>query len=277
MAATEFRGVPVHREAWGAGPPLLMLHAGGSSGAQWRRAASFLQDRRRIVAPDLIGFGKTGAWPRAGGLTHDLQADLVAMLVEDDGGEAVDVVGHSYGGATAVRLALRRPELVRSLVLVEPLLSTLLRDAGDPLFDEYRGMAEGFVRHARAGRDEEAWALFLDYRNGPGTWAGMAEKARARFLGQTAQTAEGFLSNLSNPTTLDDCRRISAPTTVARGGDTAAPDRRVAELLRDAIPGCRYVVIPGAGHMSPLTHSEELARIVLDHLERNGAGATASA
>ncbi len=277
MAAIEFRGVPVHREAWGAGPSLLMLHAGGSSGAQWQRFAAALQDGRRTIAPDLIGFGRTGAWPQAGGLTHELQADLVAALIEENGGGSVDVVGHSYGGATAVRLVLRRPELVRSLVLVEPLLATLLRDAGDPLFGEYRAMAEGFVGHARAGRHEEAWALFLDYRNGPGTWAGMAEKARARFLGQTAQTVEGFLSNLSNPTTLDDCRRIPVPTTVVCGADTTAPDRRVTELLRDAVPGCRYATIPGAGHMSPLTHPEELARIVLDHLGRASAGAAPSA
>jgi lipase len=273
MARIEFRGVPAHYEAWGAGEPLLVLHGGGSSGAQWQRLAAVFQDRRRTIAPDLIGFGRTSAWPQAGELTHDLQADLVAMLAEDEGSGAVDIVGHSYGGATAVRLALRRPELARSLVLVEPLLATLLRDAGDLLFGEYRDIAEGFVRHARDGRDAEAWALFLDYRNGPGTWAGMAEKARARFLGQTAQTVEGFLSNLSNPTTLDDCRRIPVPTTVVRGEATTAPDRRVTELLREAVPACRCATIPGAGHMSPLTHPEELARIVLDHLAWTAAGA----
>ncbi len=87
----------------------------------------------------------------------------------------------------AVRLALRRPELVRTLLLVEPVLTLLLREAGDPLFGEYRDMAEAFLGHARGGRHQEAWALFLDYRNGPGTWAGMTEKARARFLGQTPE------------------------------------------------------------------------------------------
>jgi pimeloyl-ACP methyl ester carboxylesterase len=277
VARSEFRGVSAHHEAWGTGRSLVALHGGGSSGAQWQRLAAALRHECRVIAPDLIGFGKTGAWPRPGGLTHDLQADLVAMLVEDAGNGAVDIVGHSYGGATAVRLALRRPELVRSLVLVEPLLATLLREAGDPLFGEYRDMAEGFVSHARDSRDEEAWALFLDYRNGSGTWAGLAGKARARFLGQTAQTVEGFLSNLSNPTTLGDCRRIPVPTTVVRGEATSAPDRRVAELLREAVPGCRHATIPGAGHMSPLTHPEELARIVLDHLAWTDAGAATRA
>jgi pimeloyl-ACP methyl ester carboxylesterase len=159
---------------------------------------------------------------------------------------------------------------VRSLVLVEPVIMLLLRAANEPLFGEYRDMAESFARHARAGREADAWALFLDYRNGPGTWAATAEKARTRFLGQTAQTVEGFLSNLSNPTTLDDCRRISVPTTIVCGAETTAPDRRVTELLRNAVPGCRHVTIPGAGHMSSLTHPEDLARIVLDHLGWDG-------
>jgi len=90
---------------------------------------------------------------------------------------------------------------VRTLVLVEPLLATLLRDAGDLLFDEYHGMAEGFVHHTHAGRDRAAWELFLDYRNGPGTWAGMAEKAKARFLGAVADVVEkrvGVISGLFN-------------------------------------------------------------------------------
>ncbi len=228
--------------------------------------APLLQDRCRLIAPDLLGFGRTGAWPVPGELTHDLQADLVAALIDGDGCGSVDVLGHSYGGATALRLVARRPELVRSLVLVEPVVTVLLREAGDTLFDEYRGMAEGFIHFARAAQPEDAWRLFLDYRNGPGTWAGMQERAKARFLSQTDQTLDGFLSNLSNPTTLAECRGIAVPTTIVCGADTTAPDRRVTELLRAAMPESQYTIVPGAGHMSPLTHPDALARIVLDHL-----------
>ncbi len=95
MPQAEFRGVPAHHETWGAGLPLVALHGGGSSGAQWQRLAAVLQDRRRTISPDLIGFGQTGAWPRPGGLTHDLQADLVAMLAEGAGNGPIDIVGHS--------------------------------------------------------------------------------------------------------------------------------------------------------------------------------------
>jgi pimeloyl-ACP methyl ester carboxylesterase len=167
-----------------------MAHAGVGSGAQWQRVAAFL-DGRLCVAPDLLGHGRTGA-PPGEAITHDLQADLLAALIER--GPAcpgpVDVVGHSYGGAGVVRLVLRRPGLVRSLVLVEPLLMPLLRESGDPLFAEYASVAEDFLRHTEAGDGGAAWARFLDYRNGPGAWAALGEKAKARLATQAAAGAE---------------------------------------------------------------------------------------
>jgi lipase len=265
-----FHDITAHCEIWGSGRPLVCLHAGGSAGAQWKRVAAFLQDDRRLIAPDLIGFGRTPPWPHGDPLSHDLQADLVAALIASTATAAVDVVGHSYDGATAVRLVLRRPELVRSLVLIEPVLTPLLRDTEPTLFEEYRRVAQGFLERATAGPSEAAWALFLDYRNGPGTWERMSDESRGRFLAQTAQTADGFRSNLANPTTLADCRSIGMPTTLLCGDRTTAPDRRVTELLRDAIPGSRQVVIDGAGHMSPITHPEAVASHVRDHLERSG-------
>lgn len=196
---------------------------------------------------------------------------MVAALVTHTGAAPVDVIGHSYGGATAVRLALQYPDLVRSQILIEPILTPLLREPDPDLFEEYRRLADEFIGHARARRRERAWEIFLDYRNGPGTWAGTSDDTRARFLGQTDQTADAFASNLANPTTLDDCRSIQIPTTIVCGEQTTAPDRRVTELLHAAIPASRYVTIPGAAHMSPLTHAEAAAETIRDHLDRCGA------
>lgn len=268
MSTVDFRGLAAHLEVHGNGPALVLLHAGGSSSAQWKRMAPLLQDAHRLIAPDLIGFGRTPAWPGPGELSHDLQADLVATVIAHTSDTAVDVVGHSYGGASAVRLVLRRPELVRSLVLIEPILTPLLRDDEPALFAEYRQVAQGFLECAQAGRPEDGWQRFLDYRNGAGTWAAMPDPNKARFLAQTAQTCDGFRSNLGNRTTLADCGAIEVPVTLVCGEDTTAPDRRVTELLRDAIGASRYVTIPGAAHMSPLTHAHDVAQIIRAHLER---------
>ena len=83
------------------------------------------------------------------------------------------------------------------------------------------------------------------------------------------QAVEGFISNLNNPTTLDECRSIDVPTVVVCSTNTTKSFRRITELARDSIPGAKYEVLEGAGHMSPLTRPSEIAQIVKRHLETN--------
>ncbi len=260
----------LHVERWGSGPPIVLLHGGASSSAQWRRLRPLLEDRYQLIAPDLVGCGQTPAWPKKEIVGHDTQADLVAAELGGGHAAPVTLVGHSFGGAIAVRLVLRYPHLVRSLVLIEPILMVLLRDAGDPLFPEYEALATGFIADAAAGRPEAAWAAYLDYRQGAGTWAALSADAKARVVENTASGAEALITNLAHPTRLDDCRRIVVPTTIMCGERTASPDRRVTEVLRDAVPGSHYVTITGAGHMSPLTHPADVAEAITHHLARCG-------
>ena len=253
---------------YGAGPTIVFLHAGASSGKQWAKTAALLEARYRILAPDLWGFGETDAFPGPAELTHDHQARLVASVIEQRCNEPVHLVGHSYGGASAVRLMIGRPQLLRSCVLIEPVLMTLLKQGGDDEkhFDEYHAMAQSFLDNAAAGRLDAAWACFLDYRNGPGTWNGLGDAARARFRSGTEPIAAGFRTNLSNPTSIADIEALDLPTLVLRGENTTSPDRRVAEILRDHIPRCRYQIVPGAEHMSPLTHPAFIAEALERHI-----------
>jgi pimeloyl-ACP methyl ester carboxylesterase len=246
----------------------MLLHAGGSSGAQWNKAGDALADANTLIAPDLLSFGASESWPEAGGLTHELQSDLVASLIEAESSVPLDIVGHSYGGGTALRLALRRPELVRSLMLIEPNVSWLLKDANDPLYEEGISIANAFIASMKAGRPEAGWENFIDGRNGPGTWARMSEESRARFLAQSERVREAFISNLNHRTTRAECSSIPMPVTIACGALTTPTDRRISELLRDAIAQTHYEIIPQAGHMSPFTHPLDVARLVREHLVR---------
>jgi pimeloyl-ACP methyl ester carboxylesterase len=268
VAEISFRGVRAFYRTWGQGPPLILLHAGGSSGAQWTKTGDALADTHTLIAPDLISFGTSEPWPEAGGLTHELQADLVADIIETESTTPLDIVGHSYGGSTALRLALRRPELVRSLMLIEPNVSWLLKDANDPLYEEGISIANTFIASVQAGRPEVGWEYFIDGRNGAGTWARMSDQSRARFLAQSERVQEAFISNLNHQISRAECGRIGVPVTVACGALTTPTDIRISELVRDAITQAHYEIIPDAGHMSPFTHPFDIARLVQEHLER---------
>ena len=269
MPEFEYQGATLHYGDSDRGDPLLLLHSGGSSGAQWRKTGENLDRKYRLLTPDFYGHGGSEAWSRPEILQHDDQADLVTAVIGDGGlaGSTIDIVGHSYGGAGAVRMVLRKLADIRSLVLIEPMLARLLPEAGESeLFTEYEYLAHGFLNRVTAGEEIDAWRFFLDYRNGEGSWDKFPEKTQTRFRGQTDATYKAFQSNLANPTTLSDIASLDVPVTVVCGERTTAPDRRVTELLRDTLPNMRYVVISGAEHMSPLTHPEQVAAIIERHL-----------
>lgn len=249
------------------GVPVMFLHAGAGSGRQWSKTIAAFKRPLRAIAPDLWGFGNTDRWQGQQALSHDDQADLVERVIRHLDVAPVHLVGHSYGGSTALRLVARYPQLIQSLVLIEPNTATLLKLAGDTtLFDEYHSIAQSFLRHAAKGEVDDAWRMFIDCRNGPGTWARLSDTAKGRFRATTDTTVEGWHSSLSNRTTLDDLKRIAQRTLVLCGEKTSAPERRVTEILRDRIPGACYRIIPGAEHMSPLTHPAFIAEAIEQHL-----------
>lgn len=250
------------------GETILLLHAGGTSSAHWRKVAPLLDGDVRLIAPDLIGFGETDSWRGDRELTHDDQADLVAGLLDHLDVGPVHVVGHSYGGATSTRLALRYPELLKGLVLIEPVLTPLLHQSGDSaLFQSTRILACAFITDAEAGRFEAAWRRFIDNHNGDGTWNGLSETARDRFLAMTMETADAYKSNMNNVTTLTDLMGLAAPTMVVSGEATCKSFRRICAIVRERVPGCADRIIDGAGHMSPLTHPQTVAAVIKGHVE----------
>jgi len=112
------RGVRLRYFAAGAGPRLLLLHGLGGAASNWRGPAPALARRFRVLVPELPGHGGSSPLPAPTGVAGF--ADRVALVLEAEGGEAATVAGHSFGGATAVLLAERRPELVNGLLLVAP-------------------------------------------------------------------------------------------------------------------------------------------------------------
>ena len=97
----------------GEGEPLVLVHGLGGAASNWLALAPLLLPGRRVLVPELPGHG--GSAPLPGRPRLDAYADSLGTLLEGEG--AAGFVGHSFGGAVALRLAIRRPELVTALVL----------------------------------------------------------------------------------------------------------------------------------------------------------------
>jgi pimeloyl-ACP methyl ester carboxylesterase len=251
---------------------VLLLHCSGSTGAQWRSLAGKLAGRLRVITPDLIGYGTSAPWAGRAEFCLAQEAagirSLIGLLEEP-----VHLVGHSYGGAVALHIARTRPELLRSLTLIEPSAFHLLRGGDEFDIAALREISEvaAYAKTMLANGDYlRAFGRFVDYWSGPGTWAAMPDEKRHAYAPQLNKIALDFHALLHEPAGLEDVKDIDLPTLIVQGGCTTLPSRCVVKRLREALPAAQYSVVQGAGHMLPVTHRDEVNRLVAAHLDTVG-------
>lgn len=225
-------------------PRVLALHG-------WRRthadfdAALGGPDPVDAVAVDLPGFG---ASPEpAEGWGSEEYADCVAEML-DDVGERVVVLGHSFGGRVAVHLAAKHPEKVSGLVLTGVPLLRRVGPATKP--------ALGF----RAGRWLNRRGLMSEPR---------MEELRRKYGSADYAAASGIMRQVHvrvvNESYEPQLRAITQPTELVWGDDDTAAPLAIAEEAMTMLAAARLTVIPGVGHLTPLTAAADL-RAALDRL-----------
>ena len=209
-----------------------------------------LADRFRVLAADLYGCGRSPAWPGERKMGLDDQLELLAPVFER-AGERFHLVGHSYGGAIALKAALKYGARVRSLALYEPVLfALLLRDS--PKSDAAREITR--VRDEMiAAEPAVAAERFIDYWMGAGAWATTPEARRPMLVHAVQSVKAEWHSAFHEPTPLAAFGAVSSPTLLITGAASTAAARAVAKLLCTSLPGVRVEELAGAGHMAPVT------------------------
>jgi pimeloyl-ACP methyl ester carboxylesterase len=116
-------------DAGSSGPFVILVHSSVAGARQWRRLMDDLQDRFRVRAVNLFGYGKTSPWQGDRSQTLEDQAGLVAAALPADANE-VYLAGHSFGGSVAMKAAALLGGRVTKLVLLETNPFYLLKQAG---------------------------------------------------------------------------------------------------------------------------------------------------
>lgn len=271
MATLHISGCPVEYLDFGSGEPVVLLHSSASSGAQWRALAERLGTRYRVIAPDLYGYGGSAHWPGQRPFQLACEAEIVFALLGRGGGPA-HLVGHSYGGAVALHIAATRGERLRSLTLIEPAAFHLLRGAEPRALAEITEVAESVVRALARNQYGDGMEGFVDYWSGRGTWAKVPADKRAGLAARLPKIALDFHAAFNEPIGLADLRSMTVPTLLLQGTRSPLPTRRICDRLARSLPHARLKSIPGAGHMAPLTHRDQINAFVVDHLESHRAG-----
>jgi pimeloyl-ACP methyl ester carboxylesterase len=223
----------------GSGPArVLALHGWRRTSADFDATLSGLD----AIAVDLPGFGASPPPPEPWG-SVEYAAALDPLL--DDGRGPLVVLGHSFGGRVAVRLAVRRPDAVSALVLTGvPLLRTAPARNAPAAFRAARWLH-------RRGVLPDARMEALRQRHGSADYRAATGVMRDVFV------------RLVNEQYEDDLRALACPVELVWGDDDTEAPLAVAQAAAERISDAKLTVIPGAGHLTPLTIPGDL-RAALD-------------
>ncbi|MFT4047342.1 MAG: alpha/beta hydrolase [Solimonas sp.] len=249
----------------GSGTPLLMIHGSLCDYRYWQpQMAPFAQQRRAIA------ISLRHCWPEAwdgNGEGYGIEqhvADTIAFIEALDAGP-VDLLGHSRGGYIAFLVALRAPELARSLILAEPGGTpdpTLAPECGNLRQISSSRLTEAAQRIAD-GDIEAGLAMFIDGVSGAPLWERMVSSFK-RMARDNARTLLGQVRERRMGFSREQLQALTTPTLLIGGALSPPPFPQLLDLLQQHIAGARRVTISGARHAMNLAAPVPFNAAVLD-------------
>jgi len=263
-------GVETHWTTFGHGPRrALAIHCTLAHAGSWAGLGARLAERMTLIAFDLPGHGQTAPWDAGMGEVQGLSAAMALDFATDLAAEAsgeiatgtVDLMGHSFGATVALRLAVERPDLVRSLVLIEPVLFAVAF-ADDPgARARYEADMSGYARALAAGDTVTAAREFTAIWGDGRDWDALPEAARAalaRDIPMIDAAGPALMEDVAGVLAPGALERIACPVLLLGGSASPAITEAITEGLAARLPHAARAMIGGAGHMSPITHPRQV-------------------
>jgi pimeloyl-ACP methyl ester carboxylesterase len=262
MGYIRARDSSLYYEEEGHGPPILLIHPAGASASTWGTLTTELTGSGRVIAYDRRGYSRSpGATVRSAS-THTL--DAIAVLETLDAAPAV-AVGTSAGATIALDLAVRRPDLVRAVIVHESPWRALRHPTASAL-----ATLAKMEWMARLGRDAEAAELLLRsvyaYSDGGTAWDAFPDDWRRTARENGKAVVADLRSTLHSYPRARDLAHITSPVVCTYGSRSRSYMRSITHSLAKAIPTARTRAIAGAAHAVPFDAPREFAHVILDEM-----------
>lgn len=258
------QGIKTNLHDHGAGFPVLLIHGSGpgvTAWANWRLTIPELAKERRVIAPDMLGFGYTER-PADNQYSMDRWLAHLLALLDELAIQQVDLVGNSYGGALALALAIRYPHRVRRLVLMGSVgVSFPLTDGLDaawgyqPSLPSMRQLLNIFAYDRSLVTDELA-----QLRYQASIREGFHESFSAMFPAPRQRWIEALASNE------EDIRSLPHETLIIHGREDQVIPLQNSLTLAQWIPCAQLHIFGHCGHWTQIEHRSRFNRLLADFL-----------
>ena len=259
-ASADANGIKTNYLEAGKGDPVVLIHGSGpgvTSYANWRLVLPALAEYFRVLAPDMVGFGFS---QRPTNIEYGVQtwADQVVGLMDTLGLPTAHLVGNSFGGAIALRIATQHPDRVGKLVLMGsmgvpfPITEGLERVWGyQPSFENMRKVLDVFAYSRELVNDELA-----EVRYRGSIQPGFQESFAAMFPAPRQRWVEAMC------TPEDDIRRLPHRTLIVHGREDQVIPVQTSLRLMELIDNADLSVFSHCGHWSMIERTTDFNRSV---------------
>lgn len=248
---------------------VLALHCTMAFGGAWGGLAKQMGDQLTLVAPDMPSHGASVDWDEVSDFNDTVYAASLAAM--DEG--PMDVIGHSFGAVTALRLAVAHPEKIRSLTVIEPVFFAVALAHAPEAMGAHDENARPFFEAIQAGDRETAARKFNKmWSTEAPNWDKLPERTRAAMVRaiHVVPDTHAFLYDDTAGLLADGAlNSVQVPTLVMRGALAHPAIAAVNDGLARIMPNADQSVIEGAGHMAPISHPALVADALRGFFERS--------
>lgn len=257
MEILEINGHRLSYVDTGSGQPLVFVHGVGTSGELWAEDLASLGQHCRLIVYDRRGYGASSASSRD---WRQHRADAEALIEALDAAPVV-LVGYSGGSMVTLPLALERPDLVSSLVLL------------DPAFDLKHCRTAGFVRAVLGAqvrrrlfgerRGAEHWMRYVaSYPTGGSAFDKTSPQRRERLLSNASAIFDDYASDPDDDFEELRWASIAAPVTIVEAALSPSFLRRSCERLKRLLPQAKTATLESSGHYVSVDARDELLALL---------------